>query len=55
MKQRVLNESNKGHNEGSVGFDNSVCYESLLTSFIMLLDLLFEDSLGYWHQQCVSF
>ena len=38
----------------SVGFEHSVCRESLLTSFIMLLAWLVEHSLIHWYQQCVT-
>ena len=60
MNQRVLNKPSKEHNKiyyahlTSVGFEHSVCHESLLTSFIMLLAWLVEHSLVHWYQQCVT-
>ena len=38
----------------SVRFEHSMCHGSLMTTYIMLLPLLFEHSLVHWYQQCVT-
>ena len=39
----------------SVEFENSVCHESLPTSFVMYLAWLVQHSLVHWYQQYVTY